>query len=156
MKRLLITLLALATLALGSAQAQNWIGLRTGYPLGVTAHYGIANALANDFDLRISANVRFRRNDNVEFGLGLDAMNVVAVEGPFEVYIGGGPAIDFGRRGTLIDIHGLLGAEFRFIDLGLEPLGIFLEGTLGIGIGLGGRSSQFPTAGAAFGFNYRF
>ena len=145
----------LAVLCLGSAQAQdNWFGLRSGYPLGVTVHYGIENALSNGFDLRISANLR-SRGSGIEVGIGVDGMNTVYIERPFEVYIGGGPAIDFGGGGALFDIHGLAGAEFRFYDTGLDNLGIFAEIALGAGIGIG-RPSQIPSFGAAVGFNWHF
>lgn len=146
--------LILIALVLSTVQAQSWFGLRSGYPLGVTLHYGVANALANGFDLRVSANLRVRGPD-VSFGVGVDALNVVAVERPFTVYVGGGPAIDFGGGGALIDIHGLLGGEFRFTDLGLDPLGIFAELSLGAGIGIG-RPSVIPTFGGAVGFNFHF
>lgn len=141
-------------LSFGSAQAQNWFGLRTGYPLGVTLHYGIENGLSSGFDLRVSANLRVY-GDEVNFGIGADALNTVALEGPFEVYVGGGPALDFGGGGALFDVHGLVGGEFRFVDLGLAPLGIFAELSLGAGIGLG-RPSRIPTFGGGIGFNWHF
>ncbi len=154
MKRLILAL-TLALLVLGSASAQsNWFGLRSGYPLGVTLHYGIQNGFSPGIDLRVSANMRVR-GGNVNFGVGVDALNVVTVEGPFEVYIGGGPAIDVGGGGVLLDIHGLVGGEFRLRDAGLEQLGLFAELALGAGIGIG-RPSIIPTFGGAVGFNWRF
>lgn len=156
MKRVRILTLALTLIALaaGSASAQNWFGLRTGYPLGVTVHYGMSDTFANGFDARISANLRVR-GERVSFGVGVDALNTVSVEGPFNLYVGFGPALDFGGGGALIDLHVLGGGEFRFTDLGLDPLGVFAEVSLGAGLGLG-RPSQIPTFGGAVGFNYRF
>jgi hypothetical protein len=154
MLRRVIPLGLLVMLFAGSAQAQNWIGLRTGYPLGVTVHYGIDDAISPGTDARVSANLRVRSGD-VNFGVGVDVLNTVTIEPPFEVYVGGGPAIDFGGGGILVDLHGLAGAEFILSDLDLEELGVFAEFSLGAAIGIG-RTSQIPTFGGALGFNYRF
>lgn len=138
-----------------SAQAQgNWFGVRSGYPLGVTIHYGIENALSNGFDLRVGVNVSSRGN-SVDFGLGVDGLNTVYVERPFEVYVGGGLAVDFGGGGALLDAHGLAGGEFRFTDVGLSPLGLFAELSLGAAIGIG-RSSLIPSFGGGLGINWHF
>lgn len=153
-------LLALLTAALvsgiSSASAQgNWFGVRTGYPLGVTIHYGIANALSNGFDLRISGHV-VAHGGQARVGLGLDAMHTIAEKSPFSVYLGAGPAIEFGAGNAWLDLHALFGGEFRFVDLGLPQLGIFAEGTLGGAIGLSDGSAEVPTFGAALGVNYHF
>lgn len=145
-------LLLAATLPL--AHAQNWVGLRSGVPLGVTLHYGIADVLPDGSDLRVSGTVRSRGGD-LNFGVGIDALNELSVAEPFVVYAGGGPALDVSQEGALLDVHVLLGGEFRFGDVGLEPLGVFAELTLGVGIGLG-RPSEIPTFGGALGVNYRF
>ncbi|MEX2535006.1 MAG: hypothetical protein WD273_05340 [Trueperaceae bacterium] len=152
--RRVIPLGLLLMLALGTAQAQNWVGLRTGYPLGVTIHYGIGNMFSPTTDGRISANLRVR-GSNVNFGVGFDVLETVHVESPFVVYLGGGPALEFGGSGALFEVHGLAGGEFVFSDLDLEELGIFAEFSLGGAIGIG-RPSQIPTFGGAVGFNYRF
>jgi len=154
MKRIFVTLAALALLTAGSSQAQNWFGLRSGFPLGVTVHYGIANALSNGFDLRISGKV-VARGSITSVGLGLDAMSEVVNRSPFSVYIGAGPAFEFGSGSFLLDVHGLVGGEFRFTDLGLPALGIFVEGTLGANLELTSGSARIPTFGAALGFNFR-
>lgn len=138
------------------ASADNWFGVRTGYPLGVTLHYGIENALSNGFDLRVSGRI-VARGGSARVGIGIDAMTTVVRERPFSVYVGAGPAIAFGNGGAWLDLHALGGAEFRFYDLGLSPLGIFVEATLGGSIGLGqGSPAEVPTFGAALGFNYHF
>lgn len=142
--------------ASSSASAQNWFGVRSGYPLGVTLHYGMSNALSNGFDLRVSGRVT-AHGGSARFGIGIDAMTTVAQEGPFNVYLGAGPAIEFGNGGAWLDIHALAGGEFRFVDFGLAPLGLFVEATLGGSFGLGsGATAQIPTFGAALGFNYHF
>ena len=137
-----------------SAQAQNWFGLRTGYPLGLTVHYGIENGLDNGIDLRVSGNLRAYGN-NVEVGLGIDGMSNIVQDGPLSVYIGGGPALDFGGGGGLLDLHGLLGGELRLGGVGIDSFGIFVEGTLGASIGLG-RDNRIPSRGVAVGFNWHF
>jgi len=151
---LLCALLALT--ALSSASAQNWFGLRSGYPLGVTLHYGVDDALSNGFDLRVSGRVT-ASGGSARFGIGVDAMTTVAAEGPFSVYLGAGPALEFGNGGAWLDIHALGGGEFRFGDLGIDQLGLFVEATLGGSFGLGaGSTAQIPTFGAALGVNWHF
>jgi len=152
-------LILCAVLAFGlfaNASAQNWFGVRSGYPLGVTLHYGIDNALSNGFDLRVSGRVT-ASGGAARFGIGVDAMTTVANEGPFSVYLGAGPALEFGNGGAWLDIHALAGGEFRFVDFGLDQLGLFLEATLGGSFGLGaGSTAQIPTFGAALGVNWHF
>lgn len=139
-----------------NASAQNWFGLRSGYPLGVTLHYGVDDALSNGFDLRVSGRIT-ASGGSARIGIGVDAMTTVAVEGPFSVYVGAGPALEFGNGGAWLDIHALAGGEIRFVDFGLEPLGLFVEATLGGAFGLGsGSQAQIPTFGAALGVNYHF
>lgn len=153
MKRIILALV-LALLAGSAAQAQNWFGLRSGYPLGVTLHYGIDDALAPGTDLRINGRVVVR-GSTAAVGIGVDALRTVAVERPFEVYVGGGPAIEIGSN-IFLDVHGLAGAEFRFTDVDLPELGVFVEGALGATIALSGGTSQVPDFGAAVGFNWHF
>lgn len=154
-KRLIAPLLLIFLLLAGTAQAQNWFGIRSGYPLGVTVHYGIDNGLARGFDLRISGRV-YARGGNVTAGIGVDALRDVTIEPPFSVYIGGGPAVEFGTGLFLLDVHGLVGAEFRFIDLGLPELGLFLEGSIGAALNLTSGGATIPDFGAAIGVNFRF
>jgi hypothetical protein len=148
--------LALATLlALGTAGAQDWFGVRSGYPLGVTIHYGLGNALAAGTDLRISGRVTGSAS-GVRFGVGIDALTGVWSEGPMRAYVGGGPSLDFGRNLADLGLHGLAGGEFRFSQLGLPPLSVFLEASLGASLSLSGGSARIPTFGAALGFNWYF
>ena len=142
MTRRLIVLLTVLFLA-NAASAQNWFGVRSGYPLGVTVHYGIDNGLSRGFDLRISGRV-FARGSKVTVGVGVDALRDVTIEPPFSVYIGGGPAVEFGSGLFLLDVHGLVGAEFRFIDLGMPQLGIFVEGSIGAALNLSDGTAMIP------------
>ena len=149
---ILLTVLALA----GAASAQNWFGIRSGYPLGVTLHYGVGNALANGADLRVSARVVVGSGGSASFGVGLDALVDVFAEGPVSAYVGGGPSLEAGGGSVALDVHGLVGGAFRFTDAGLAPLSVFVEANLGAAISLSGGSARIPTFGAAVGFNWDF
>lgn len=153
MRRFLGLTALLLLLTWGQAQ-ENWFGVRTGYPLGITLHYGIENGLDNGFDLRISGNLR-AYGSAVEVGIGVDGLNDIIQDGPLSLYIGGGPSLDFGGGGALLDLHGLVGAELRLSGVGLSGFGVFIEGTLGASLGLG-RASRVPSGGAAVGFNWHF
>jgi hypothetical protein len=154
LRRLIPYLLLLLALTVGTVQAQNWVGLRTGYPLGVTVHYGIGDAFSPTTDARVSANLRVRGSD-VGFGVAFDVLETVYVEQPFNAYIGGGPAIEFGGGGALLEVHGLAGGQFFLADLDLEELSVFAEISVGAAFGIN-RVSQIPTLGGALGFNYYF
>jgi len=149
--------LALALLlAVGAASAQNWFGVRSGYPLGVTLHYGIGNALANGADLRVSARVVVGSGGSATFGVGVDALVNVFAEGPVTAYVGAGPSLEAGSGRVDLDVHGLVGGAFRFTDLGLAPLSVFVEANLGAAVSLSGGTARIPTFGAAVGFNWAF
>ncbi|MGL4609147.1 MAG: hypothetical protein ACRCYY_05590 [Trueperaceae bacterium] len=152
MKRFVVLMFLMS---MGFTQAQsNWFGVRTGYPLGITLHYGIVNGLDNGFDLRVSGNIR-QYGGVLGVGIGVDGMNDIVRDGPLSVYVGVGPALDFSNSGVLLDLHGLIGGEIRLSAGGLGALGIFVEGTIGATIGLG-RDSYIPAGGAAIGFNWHF
>lgn len=150
------SLLILSTLFVlaGSAHAQQWAGVRSGYPLGVTVHYGTP---LDTFDLRVSGRV-VSDGGNLRAGVGLDLLRAFASEGPLSAYYGAGPALDIGSDDLVLDVHVLLGGEFRFSDLELDPLGLFLEGSVGGRISLSGVGSntRLPAAGAALGVNWHF
>ena len=80
MPRHLVVLLTVLLLA-GAASAQNWFGVRSGYPLGVTVHCGVGNALANGADLRVSARVVVGPGGRATFGVGFDALVDVYADG---------------------------------------------------------------------------
>jgi hypothetical protein len=151
MRRILLVLLSVLVLG-GAAQAQQWAGVRTGYPLGVTVHYGTA---LQAFDLRISGRV-VARGESVRFGVGVDALTTIVREGPVSAYIGAGPAFEVGSDDFLLDIHALVGGEFRFSEFQLDPLGVFVEGSLGGQINVSGGEADVPSVGAALGVNWHF
>jgi hypothetical protein len=151
MRRILTALTLLALLG-GAAQAQQWIGLRSGYPLGVTLHYGTA---LETFDLRVSGRL-VAGGDRVRLGVGVDALRTVLRDGPVVGYIGAGPAIELGDDTLVLDVRALAGGEFRFSAFDLDALGVFLEGSLGARFGVTSGTAEFPAVGAALGVNWRF
>ena len=151
--RMRVVALALAlTLLAGTASAQDWIGVRSGYPLGVTLHYGLGNALG-DADLRISGRLVADRG-GVRIGVGADALVNVFAEGPVDAYVGGGPALEFGPGRADLGVQGLIGGQFRLAQVNLPQLGVFVEGSVGASLSLSGGSARIPTFGAALGFNW--
>ncbi|TVR91586.1 MAG: hypothetical protein EA416_09235 [Trueperaceae bacterium] len=139
----------------GNAAAQDWFGVRSGYPLGVTLHYGVGNALGNGADLRISGRL-VASSGGVRFGLAADALLNVFVDGPIDAYVGAGPSIEFGPGRADLGVQGLVGGQFRFAQVGLPQLGVFAEGSVGASLSLSGGSARIPTFGAALGFNWFF
>jgi hypothetical protein len=155
-------LIALISVPLGAASAESWAGVRSGFPLGVSLHYGMEDGLGDGTDFRVSFNAYLREQtgNQLYVGLGLDVFRELQQKRPFSLYGGGGFAADigpniYGETSALIDVHGLLGGEFRFYDLDLEEFGVFAEVTLGAGFGVN-RNSALPTFGGAVGFNYHF
>lgn len=152
--RLIATVLV-AALVSGTASAQDWFGVRSGFPLGVTLHYGVGNALGAGTDLRISGRV-VASGGSVSFGVGADALRTVFVDGPVTAYVGGGPSVEFGPGRADLGVQGLVGGQFRFTQVNLAQLGVFLEGSVGASLSLSGGSARIPTFGAALGFNWYF
>ena len=155
MRTSILVLVLAALLLAGTSHAQNWFGVRSGYPLGVTLHYGMSNAIGGGADLRISGRV-VSGGGSTSFGVSADALWRVFADGPVRAYVGAGPTLEFGPGRADLGVQGLVGGEFRFRDLGLPQLGLFLEGSAGASISLSGGSARIPTFGAALGFNWWF
>lgn len=155
MRHLRLALLLAALLAAGAAQAQNWFGVRSGYPLGVTLHYGMANALGGGADLRLSGRL-VAGSGGISFGVGIDGLVGVFADGPVTAYVGGGPSLEFGPNRADLGVQGLVGGQFRFTQVGLPRLGLFLEGSVGASLSLSGGTARIPTFGAALGLNWTF
>ena len=150
-----LALVLAALLLAGAVSAQNWFGVRSGFPLGVTLHYGMANALGGGADLRISGRL-VASGGGVSFGVGADALVGVFADGPVTAYVGGGPSVEFGPSRADLGVQGLVGGQFRFAQVGLQQLGVFLEGSIGASLSLSGGTARIPTFGAALGFNWYF
>ena len=151
-----ISLLVVVFALFGTTQAQTWFGLRTGYPLGVTIHVGAADAVADVVDLRLSG--RFTSVDgNARVSVAVDFLQTVSPGLPARIYVGGGPAISVGSGATYLDLHALVGAEYRLVDVDLTALGLFAELSLGAEFDTSGSgTARFPAVGAALGFNWHF
>jgi hypothetical protein len=150
MRRFLIPLAVFAFL--GTVQAQQWVGVRTGYPLGVTLHYGTA---LPSFDLRVSGRV-VARGESVRVGVAADALSTIQRDGPLSAYIGAGPALEIGSDDLILEVHALVGGELRFTEFELDALGVFVEGSLGGQVNLAGGDADVPSVGAALGVNWHF
>ena len=155
MRMRVVALALVVTLLAGSAAAQDWFGVRSGYPLGVTVHYGMGNALATGADLRISGRL-VAHGGGVRVGVGVDGLWNVYAEGPVSAYVGAGPAFEIGSGYAALDVQALAGGQFRFAPMGLPQLGAFVEGSLGASLNLSGGSARIPTFGAAVGVNWYF
>jgi hypothetical protein len=151
MRRILAVLTLVLVLG-GAAHAQQWFGVRTGYPLGVTLHYGTA---LDAFDLRVSGRV-VARGESVRLGVAVDALSTVQRNGPLSAYLGAGPALEIGSDDLILEVHALVGGEFRFSAFELDPLGVFVEGSLGGQVNLAGGDADVPSVGAALGVNWHF
>ncbi len=149
-----VIVLAIA-LMLGATSAQDWFGVRSGFPLGVTLHYGVADALSDGADLRISGRVVVG-GSGVRFGVGVDALWSVYLDGPLTAYVGAGPSLEVGPFETDVGLQGLFGAHVGFGPVGLPRLGVFAEASAGAALSLSRGSARFPTFGAALGVNWFF
>ena len=142
--------------------SQTWFGLKTGYvnnvyPFGMSIHFGVDPVNISSPNFRISGNLRTRET-GASFGIGIDAFGQLIDATPVNFYAGGGGAVQFENQSFLLDVHGLFGTEFRFIEYDLEELGLFLELSLGAALAIGSEIPQpnIPFAGLAFGFNFHF
>lgn len=167
MRKVLLSMLAVALLGAGSAFAQSpamgvqyattqYAGVGIGYPFQV--YYGMENMLGDNLDLRVRLSSYFWN-----ISLGADVIYDVAYldSAPVRIYVGGGPNLDMLFLGGInsfgVGISGLGGAEYRFD----ENWGAFAE--LGIGYtfyfgnlaGLNAFGLGFAPRGA-LGVNYHF
>jgi hypothetical protein len=149
MRKLLISLLAVATLGSGAALAQGtWAGVSVGWP-GAALHFGVENVIGQG-DVR--ANLGYTYIGGFSFGAdALFPLQVDTGDVNLGVYAGGGVAFGFGV-GFSAGINLLVGGEYRLVDAGLPEGGVFFEAgptiafAPGFGFGVAGR----------LGFNYHF
>ena len=140
-------------------QGDSWFGLTSGYinssyPFGLALHFGVLNAAGPD--LRISGSLQFREG-NASLGVGADVLTDFSQVYPLTVYGGGGGMVLFESQSFMIDVHGLVGAEYSFADFDLEEIGVFLEVRLGAALAVGGiPQPSVPAASAVLGFNVYF
>ena len=180
MRKLLVAMVG-ALLLTGGAFAQNnstaldvapsgntWLGLSTGYPLGLTVHYGLGNGLGNGVDLRFNGQFYTGTLNNLSslgFNLGADALFNIPVDAQnLNVYAGAGPKLGFevasgslttggSIGGFSLAAQALAGTEY-FVS---PEIGVFGEFRLGFNYvtGVPGTTIGFlPTL--ALGANYHF
>jgi len=159
MRKLILSLLAVAVLGAGSAFAQSglWVGVSGGYP-GAVLHFGVENVFSG---LDVRANVGYRYIGETGFGLGADVLYGLDIDTgvlPLDTYVGGGLQFGIGGGGSL-GIGAFGGIEYRLGELGLPEGGVFLE----IGPSIGYRLNPDVDEDAfgfdfigRFGFNYHF
>ena len=151
MRKLIISLLAVAVLGAGSAFAQSgyWAGVSAGYP-GAVVHFGVENVFAG---LDIRANIGYQYIGVPGFSLGADVLYGLAVDTgtlPLDTYVGGGIGVGIGT-GMSIGAGVFGGVEYRLGEIGLPEGGVFLE----IGPSFSFTPFAFGFLGR-LGFNYHF
>jgi hypothetical protein len=149
MRKLIISLLAVAVMGFGAAFAQSgtWAGVSAGWP-GASLHFGLKNVATN---LDVRANLGYAYAGG--FAFGVDALYALALDTgpePVATYVGGGVGFAFGV-GLVPSLNLLVGAEYRLVDAGMPQGGVFFEAGPAIGVspfllGFAGR----------IGFNYHF
>jgi len=133
-----------------------WFGVSTGFPLGLTMHYGLDSIITKDLDLRFNGTLIAGSLDPIQMILGIGADALYNFDNPSDpllnIYIGGGlgAVVYIGAQSGVpfnIDIHGVGGAEYR-----INEYGIFGEVNIGnafaTNFGLG--------AALRIGLNYHF
>ena len=107
-------LVGVVLLTLPLANAQNYIGYRSGDPLDNAFQLGIKDFVLSRMDMRLgvivgSADV----NDESEitFGVSVDMIGDVLVRRPWVFYVGVGGAVNYMGTGTVLEAHVLSGVE---------------------------------------------
>ena len=151
MRKVILSLLAVAVLGAGSAFAQSglWAGVSSGWP-GFAVHIGVEDVFA-DLDVRANVNSTY----GFAFGVGADVLYDLAVDTgtlPLDTYVGGGLNLILVPGAIGVGVGAFGGVEYRLGELGLPEGGVFLE--------IGPELRVLPTIGfdvnARLGFNYYF
>lgn len=175
MRKLLLAATSVLLLSVGGALAQDedtidvapdgdtWVGASTGYPIGLTAHYGLGDALGDGIDLRFNGKFTFASAVTASafgFNVGADALFAIPIDAEnFGVYAGAGPNIGFvsatsvggvSAGGLSLGVQALAGAEYDVSD----QIGVFGELRLGFAYITSLNFAADPTF--ALGVNYHF
>ena len=123
MRKLLVSLIAVAALGTGAAFAQGgyWAGVSVGYP-GAALHFGIDD-IAPSLAVRLNAGYNYIGTGG--FALGVDALYDLPVDlgdTPIDVYAGGGVGIGIGS-GIALGVNVFVGGEFSLAQAGLPEGG---------------------------------
>jgi len=157
-----IVLIILLFTVFSNGYASSWFGVRTGYPLNITAHYGLENIMFTGINLRASANFSQRQafmdyyngdKSPSSFGIGLDGLLKIAESKPINIYLGTGATINFLDAKTITDLHLLAGLEFRPNVAILNQLGIFTEASGAYGL-VNFTEKSFQQLSWSFGVNW--
>jgi hypothetical protein len=151
MRKLILSLLAVAVLGAGSAFAQSglWAGVSSGWP-GFAVHLGVEDVFA-DLDVRANVNSTY----GFAFGIGADVIYDLAVDTgtlPLDTYVGGGLNLILVPGAIGVGVGAFGGVEYRLGELGLPEGGVFLE----IGPNLLVVPAFVFGINARLGFNYYF
>jgi len=151
MRKVILSLLAVAVLGAGSAFAQSglWAGVSSGWP-GFAVHLGVEDVFA-DLDVRANVNSTY----GFAFGVGADVLYDLAVDTgtlPLDTYVGGGLNLILVPGAIGVGVGAFGGVEYRLGELGLPEGGVFLE----IGPDLLVVPAFVFGINARLGFNYYF
>lgn len=152
MRKLLISLFAVAALGTGAAFAQSgfWAGVSAGWP-GAALHFGVENVAAN-LDVRANVGASYTFSS---FSIGVDALYGLALDTgalPLDTYVGGGAAVGIGAGPVSVGAGLFGGIEYRLAEAGLPEGGVFLE----VGPSFAFTPSFAFGVLARLGFNYHF
>ena len=119
MRKLLVSLIAVAALGAGAtfAQGNYWAGVSAGYP-GAALHFGIDNVSPG---LAVRLNAGYNYIGTGGFALGADMLYDLPVDlgdTPIDVYAGGGVGLGIGA-GVALGINLFVGGEFSLAQAGL-------------------------------------
>lgn len=156
MRKLLISLIAVAALGAGTAFAQSgfWAGVSGGYP-GAQVHFGVENVFAG-LDVRANVGFNYYGFGAPTIGVGVDVLYGLDADTgavPINVYVGGGPNFTFVGGNLGAGVMAFVGGEYALGDLGIPELSVFLE--VGPAVKLLPQPFGFDFAGR-LGVNYRF
>ena len=150
MRKLVLSLLAVAVLGAGAAFAQSglWAGISSGWP-GAALHFGVENVFEG-VDVRANVTSTY----GFAIGLGADALYGLELDVgalPLDTYVGGGlDAVFLSPFEVYVGAFG--GIEYRLGELGLPEGGVFLE----VGPNVRVVPGFLFGIDARLGFNYHF
>ena len=142
------------TMMMDDAATSQWVGVSTGFPLGIVLHYGIEDLIGQNIDLRANLDANFLGlgGSGVTISGGADALYHLPIDmdgAPFDVYAGGGINVGFqlgDDGGFSAGVRGIGGVEYLITN----NIGVFAEARVGIGL-----NPIFRPA-LALGANYHF
>lgn len=134
---LFVSLLSVCTPAV---KAQNYLGYRSGDPLGNAFQLGVKSFVLSHLDMRVGVIVgstEIDEENEITFGVSIDMLGDVLVRRPWVFYVGFGGAVNYVGSGTVLEAHVLSGIEMSLEVFNLDPLSVFLELNAGVPTGIG-------------------